>query len=319
VERLVRGAWQAVGGPVAGGVQAPKLGVVAGRLYVVWSQAGVVHLSSFNGSQWVAAGPIGRDTSLSSGVPVIADVRGAPYVAFTEGPLSVTGSPLPGTGAVVFRFAKGIWVQVGTRQLLAAHDAAQSVSLAAAGNVAYLAWREGDEVGVARWDSRHKRWAPSLSLMGADQPVLRELGGTLYLVYADLTTGTARTLALSGRSWHAVGTPLGPADSGYDGIASPALTALGGRLYIAAIEFSATGPLRSKIELAELGAGGVWERSDTPASPAGVVEKLSFTASAGQLVLAWGQQQCGGPLADLNVLVATYDPGAPSNVVAGAC
>ncbi len=163
VARFSAGAWHTVGGPLdaysARDATIPVIADVGGVPYVAWRESNgsveQIRVARLNGSSWIAVGgSLNYDESQNASTPQIAEIGGAPAVAWAEDTQS-TGDARPRIR--VARLIGGVWTEVGGALDFDLSKDGADPGITSVGGVPYVVWDEavsqafsGGQVRAAR-------------------------------------------------------------------------------------------------------------------------------------------------------------------------
>lgn len=238
----------------------PAIANVAGTPYATWAERIGAHLEIFvkrlEGRAWAqVGGSLNMDPTKDANMPVVADVGGVPYVAWSE---------TNGTHELVFvkRFDGTNWVAVGNALNNSATADAFRPDITSIGGVPYVTWVESgatpNQVFVKRFiGNAWQSVGASLNVnpaASASDPHLASVGGAPYATWYEIDTHRfVYVKRFDGANWVSVGTnPLNLTAT--DDAEQPSIAAAGGVPYVA---FQETNGGPSLIHVRAL-TGGDW-------------------------------------------------------------
>jgi hypothetical protein len=230
-------------------------------------------------------------------VPSLTAIGGTPYVAWTE----FDGNQNSQARVSRLNAAGTAWEEVvgGASPInhLSSGDAT-GASLAAIGNVPYIAWEESSGSTWQVWVSRLNAAGTAWEQVGGPSPVgtaptgtaasLTSIGGVPYVAWTGGSGVRVSRLNATGTAWEQVGGLAGPGALSFDAT----LTSIGGVPYVAWIESDADG---YEVRVSRLNAAGTaWEEVAPGASPINHAPgddsfEPSITAIGGVPYVTWAE------------------------------
>jgi hypothetical protein len=336
-------AWNEVvpnGSPsIPGGMNvtdAPRMAVAAGVPYVVWTeglpaQVRVARLAT-SGTSWerVGTASLNVDPTRAATAPVIADVGGAPWVAWSESDGATTQIRVARMNASGTGFTA---VGTGTSPVnVNAADNATSPSLASVGGVPHVAWSENDgvaKVRVARLGSGGSTWDDvGIALndqigQNATTPNIVDIGGVPWVAWVenDGINFEVRVARFTTGAWTQPEGGASPINFANDqGAQSPRVASIGGVPYVAWLESHVAVGRQARISrfsaVANDWTPAVGFEPPVNRNPNRDAESVSVASVGGAPYISWTEDD--GDNAEVRVARLATDGTAWEEVISGA-